>query len=135
MLGVRVDTTKCTMILGMSSVSGSGILPGQTSGSAEWIIVPKPGAVKTNNSESFVVGGFIRYTLDERKHEISLEPNTIEVMALAELHLHYFHEKYVYADNPFTQVLLGNNFTHHTLITQVHHESIHKQRGPDELSS
>src|SRR5262249_29149562 len=49
------------------------------------------------------VGGVVTYTLNGASRSIVLAPATITVFPDAALHLDYFHQRDVFADDPFTE--------------------------------
>ena len=87
--------------LGMALLDGTGKVPAGTTGTARWLIVPAPDAAPTEPTEYFVTGEF-SYTIDGVAVHIPLEPVSITVLPMPRLHVKYFHQRDVYADDPFT---------------------------------
>lgn len=71
------------------------------SGSAEWLIVPYSEAAPTIDL-LYDVGGTLSYMLDNEEISIPLLPTKVTVTPDPSLRVHYFWEKYVIGDNPFT---------------------------------
>lgn len=77
------------------------ILPSETSGSVEWLIIPYSEAAP-DSDRAYDVGGTLRYLLDGVNVTIHLLPTLITVTPDPSLLVHYFWEKYVIGDDPFT---------------------------------
>ena len=92
--------------IGNSTLSGSLnsdlSLPSGMSGSAEWLIVPYSEAAPMSN-QIYDVGGVLSYTLNGEEIVIPLLPTKITVIPDPSLLVHYFWEKYVVGDDPFTE--------------------------------
>ncbi|MBN1763785.1 MAG: hypothetical protein JW860_00880 [Sedimentisphaerales bacterium] len=86
---------------GISDLSGTGTLAPSSSMRAEWIIVPTSDAAPIEPVK-YLVGGRIIYLTNGLDVNIPLTPDIITVKPDAKLHLKYFHEHLVYADDPFT---------------------------------
>ena len=86
-----------------SLVNGDGgwTLSSSGSGAAEWLIVPYSEAAPTEN-QLYDVGGTFSYVVNGKEVSIPLLPSSITVMPDPSLRVHYFWEKYVIGDNPFT---------------------------------
>jgi hypothetical protein len=90
------------VVTGISDVSGGGSLqPGQMF-KAQWLMVPTVDAAPEGETYYFA-GGSIHYFVNGRAVTIPILPDTITVKPDANLHLKYFFERDVYADDPFTE--------------------------------
>ena len=77
-------------------VLGSGDL-----GAAEWLIVPLTEAAPTDN-RNYDIGGAFSYQSNGENVTVPLLPTRITVAPDPSLIIHYFWEKFVIGDNPFT---------------------------------
>ena len=77
------------------------VLPSSGSGAAEWLIVPLSGAAPTENQD-YDIGGRFSYVANNENISVPLLPTRITVAPDPSLIIHYFWEKYVVGDNPFT---------------------------------
>ena len=86
-----------------SLIDGDGgwILASGESGAAEWLIVPLSEAAPTEN-RNYDVGGSFSYISDGENVTVPLLPTRITVAPDPSLIIHYFWEKFVIGDNPFT---------------------------------
>ena len=76
-------------------------LPSEGSGSVEWLIIPYSEAAPKSD-RTYDVGGILRYSLDNESITIRLLPAPITVTPDPSLLVHYFWERYVIGDDPFT---------------------------------
>ena len=88
--------------LGITNIDGSGELPVETSGSAEWIIIPYSEAAPFDE-QLYEIGGTLYYTVYGKNITIPLYPDTVTVKPDPQLHLNYFLERYVKADDALTE--------------------------------
>ena len=72
------------------------------SGSVEWLIVPLSEAAPETD-RVYGVGGTLRYTIDNENLTIPLLPTLITVTPDPSLLVHYFWERTVVGDDPFTE--------------------------------
>ncbi|MGB7328482.1 MAG: Ig-like domain-containing protein [Rubripirellula sp.] len=86
---------------GFTGVDGSGELAPGAMGTSNWVLIPLSEAAPDLITEYFV-GGQITYTDTGREITIDLEPVSIKVRPQPELDLIYFHQRDVFADDPFT---------------------------------
>ncbi|KAH3832132.1 hypothetical protein DPMN_105409 [Dreissena polymorpha] len=91
-------------LIGLSGVDGTGSLQKDTSGSAEWLIIPYSTAAPQDDTQ-YDVGGTLSYSVGGSEFALPLLPDTITVKPNPSLIVHYFHEKYVQGDNPMTQTV------------------------------
>ena len=76
-------------------------LPSEESGSVEWLIIPYSEAAPKSD-RTYDVGGILRYSLDNENITIRLFPSLITVTPDPSLLVHYFWERNVIGDDPFT---------------------------------
>ena len=79
-------------------------LPSETSGTVEWLIIPYSEAAPQSD-RTYDIGGILRYSLDNENITIRLLPSLITVTPDPSLLVHYFWEKFVIGDDPFTDVV------------------------------
>jgi Concanavalin A-like lectin/glucanases superfamily len=86
---------------GLTGIDGAGILGASSSGSAEWILVPTTDAA---GSEPVVyrVSGELTYRHEGNLLTVPLAEVAITVHPSPRLVVQYFHERFVYSDDPFT---------------------------------
>ncbi|MFI4910843.1 MAG: putative Ig domain-containing protein [Sedimentisphaeraceae bacterium JB056] len=92
-------------LTGIDSVSGTGTLSASTNCSALWLIVPTQDAAPLEPVEYFVKGS-LEYDFAGEHVTIPLYPAKITVMPNPNLVVHYFLEREVYSDDPFTPDLV-----------------------------
>ena len=80
---------------------GGWTLPSEASGSIEWLIIPFSEAAPESD-RSYDVGGTLRYSLNDENVTIPLVPAVITVTPDPSLLVHYFWERFVVGDDPFT---------------------------------
>lgn len=85
-----------------TGVDGSGRLGPQTTGRARWTLIPTLEAAPTNGPIVYLVSGTLSYRQDGTNISVPLAAAPITVYPQPELVLRYFHERDVYADDPFT---------------------------------
>ncbi|RME90069.1 MAG: hypothetical protein D6766_13800, partial [Verrucomicrobia bacterium] len=87
---------------GLGAIDGTGEVAPGTTGVAQWDILPTTDTAITGPTVYFV-SGTIRYRQNGALTRVPLAPTAITVYPLAQLHLTYFHERDVLADDPFTE--------------------------------
>ena len=94
--------------IGNSSFTGSltdngdsWLLPSEMSGSISTLIIPLSEAAPVTD-RTYDVGGTLTYSLDGENITIPLLPTLITVTPDPSLRVHYFWERYVVGDDPFT---------------------------------
>ena len=133
-------------LTGFASLSGSGTLAADASGTAEWTIIPTAAAA-ANGITTYYVSGSFSYE-DPATGYVGTStflPSTIEVYPSPSLNLQYFLPENVYGDDPFTPTVetpqpfgLGllvtntgagnaNNFT----ITSAQPQIVDNEKGLD----
>ena len=85
----------------LSGTEGNGTLPEGSSGTAEWLIIPYSEAAPTTPLP-YDIGGRLSYSIDGSDVEFPFIPTSITVYPDPSLIVHYFWEKYVISDDPFT---------------------------------
>jgi hypothetical protein len=86
---------------GITDVDGTGVIGANSSGKATWTLVPTTDAV-AGDSEEFLVSGVLKYRQDTLELTVPLAPTVITVYPSASLAVKYFHQRDVFADDPFT---------------------------------
>ena len=77
------------------------LLPSEGLGSMEWLIIPYSEAAPKSD-RTYDVGGILRYSVDNENITIRLLPAPITVTPDPSLSVHYFWERFVIGDDPFT---------------------------------
>jgi len=85
----------------ISSVDGTGILPGNSTGTAKWLIIPTVDAAPIV-ATTYLVGGTLSYRIDGNDVAVPLAEVPITVLPSPRLTLQYFHQRDVFSDAPFT---------------------------------
>ena len=83
------------------SVGGSWSLASGATGAVEWLIIPYSGAAP-DADHVYNVGGSFSYLLDGENITVPFLPTPITVRPDPSLLVHYFWERYVVGDDPFT---------------------------------
>ncbi len=89
------------ILQGLNAVDGTGILLADSTGSAEWTIIPTNLAAASEPTQ-YSIGGTLSYTENGNVVTVPLLSTPVTVYPQAELYVDYFHERNVYADDPFT---------------------------------
>ena len=87
-----------------TSINGQWMLPSDGTGAVEWLIIPYSEAAPDSN-HIYNVGGSLSYLLGSENITVPLSPTPITVTPDPSLLVHYFWERNVVADNPFTDVV------------------------------
>ena len=85
----------------LTADNGGWSLPSEASGTVEWLIIPYSEAAPQSD-HTYDIGGVLRYSLDNENITIRLLPAFITVTPDPSLLVHYFWEKFVIGDDPFT---------------------------------
>ncbi|MBI5386505.1 MAG: hypothetical protein HZA90_17690 [Verrucomicrobia bacterium] len=80
------------------------LVPPASSGRARWVILPTDDAA-TNGITRYFVGGFMTYTAGAVPGSAILVPGPVNVYPNAKLRLKYFHQRDVFSDDPFTEIV------------------------------
>ena len=89
------------VLTGITATDGTGTLLGGATGSAKFTFVPTHSAAPTNAAQ-YKIGGTLQYTQNGSLVQVPLLPQQITVYPDPLLNLHYFQQRDVYADDPFT---------------------------------
>jgi len=89
------------VLTGLSDVAGTGAIASGAQGSAVWTLLPTRDAAPLANA-LYTVGGTITYTQDGVNLTLPLFPAPITVKPDPLLQFHYFLQRNVYSDDPFT---------------------------------
>ena len=90
------------VLSGLTAVDGTGNLPGTTVGTATWTLIPTLDAAPSSGMAIYLVGGTLSYTQDGTPVTVPLAAAPIQVFPQPELVVRYFHDRNVFADDPFT---------------------------------
>jgi hypothetical protein len=82
-------------------VDGSGTVAANTTATMRWLLIPTDEAAPHTVTE-YMVGGQFGYEMNGSQLTVPLEPVKITVHPDAKLELKYFHQRDVFADDPFT---------------------------------
>jgi hypothetical protein len=85
----------------LNGVDGSGTLQPNSSGSANWTLIPTLDAAP-QAPMNYLVSGTLSYTLNGVAITIPLSPAPITVQPNPQLYVKYFHQRDVFADDPYT---------------------------------
>ncbi|NCQ69135.1 MAG: tandem-95 repeat protein [Microcystis aeruginosa W13-16] len=85
----------------ITAVDGTGTLLANSSGSAEWTFIPT-GIAAPNEPTIYSIGGSLSYKENGNIITVPLLSTPVTVFPQAELYLDYFHQRDVFADDPFT---------------------------------
>jgi hypothetical protein len=86
---------------GIDRVDGTGTLAANSTATMRWLLIPTDEAAPQTVTD-YMVGGLLGYELNGNKLTIPLEAVKITVHPDAKLELNYFHQRDVFADDPFT---------------------------------
>jgi CARDB/Immunoglobulin I-set domain len=89
------------MLTGLTAVDGTGSLAVETVGTAQFTMIPSINAA-TNGQTPYTVGGTLQYDNAGQVVTIQLTPAPISVTPQPQLLVDYFHQRDVYAQDPFT---------------------------------
>jgi hypothetical protein len=89
------------VLSGLNAVDGTGALAGNSTGSAQWTLVPTVDAAPMAPT-NYLVSGTLSYTQGGTVVTIPLAPAPITVQPSPQLYLKYFLQRDVYGDDPYT---------------------------------
>lgn len=104
-------------LAGITGVGGAGTLGIRATGTASWIIIPTLDAAPTNGEAFYLVGGTMTYRQGGLDIAVPLAPAPIRVFPQPELQIRYFHDRDVFADDPFTDEIEPS--VPYSLVAQV----------------
>lgn len=90
-------------VTGLTAIDGSGQLAPAGKGSVAWVIVPSHEAAPTNAPVRYAIGATLVYQQGGNTLTVPMTPAPITVFPQPRLHVAYFHERDVFADDPFTE--------------------------------
>ncbi|XP_068215745.1 uncharacterized protein [Palaemon carinicauda] len=85
----------------LRGVDGEGTLSAESSGTSEWLLIPSSEAAPIS-SVQYDIGGDLTYMLNGKEVVIQFLPTILTVLPDPLLNIHYFWEKNVISDDPFT---------------------------------
>jgi hypothetical protein len=88
----------------LSAVDGTGVLPAQSQGNASWILVPTADAAPAQPTV-YAIGGHLSFTENDQVVTVPLSPVNVTVYPSPSLTVQYFHQRDVFSDDPFTDVV------------------------------
>ena len=90
-----------TLTGSLTAVDGTGMLVPTASGSAQWTLIPTLDAAP-QAATNYLVSGTLSYTQNGVLITIPLAPVPITVQPNPQLYVKYFHQRDVFADDPYT---------------------------------
>ena len=93
-----------TLTGNLNAVDGSGTLQPDGTGSAQWILIPTLDAAPQAPA-NYQVSGTLSYSLNGVTVSIPLSPAPITVQPNPQLYVKYFHQRDVFADDPYTPAI------------------------------
>jgi hypothetical protein len=94
----NIQVTKLT---GLAAIDGTGEIGPQSTGSAQWTMIPRDTAAPLADTV-YTIGGTIRYDQDGTLFSIPVTAVPITVKPDAALYVKYFHQRDVFSDDPHT---------------------------------
>ena len=91
-------------LVNLSAINGTGALGTGQVATVRWTMVPTVEAAPTTPVR-YYVGGRLQYKLNGLDVDIPLQPAGITVHPTARLELKYFHQRDVFSDDPFTDIV------------------------------
>jgi hypothetical protein len=86
---------------GLTGVDGNGMIAAGGKATAQWTFIPT-GLAASEAPQQYQLGGTLSYTENGATVEVPMIAPPITVYPQAELTLDYFHQRDVFADDPFT---------------------------------
>ncbi len=99
--GTGVFGVSDPVLAGITAVDGTGVLAAGATGSAKFTFIPAPDAAP-DGPAIYTIGGSLSFEDDGIPVEQPLAPAPVTVLPQPELILDYFHQRDVFADDPFT---------------------------------
>jgi uncharacterized membrane protein YgcG len=88
-------------LTGLNAIDGTGVIGSQATGKVHWLLVPTTDAA-TSGPEEFLVAGLLRYRQGGLNVTVPLAPAKVTVYPSPSLKVKYYHQRDVFADDPFT---------------------------------
>jgi len=85
----------------LTAVDGTGVLPPNSTGTAQWTLIPTIDAAPQSPT-NYLVSGTFSYLQNGVTITIPLAPAAISVQPNPQLYVKYFHQRDVFADDPYT---------------------------------
>jgi len=95
---------RVTRTTGVDLSDGPGTVASGSAGSVEWTLIPRDSAAPDADTV-YTIGGLLRYNQEGNLVSVPVETVEVTVMPDAALHLSYFHQRDVYSDDPFTEIV------------------------------
>jgi len=95
---------RISRLSGLGAIDGTGEIPAASSGSVKWTLIPRDTAALLEE-QRYTIGGVITYVQDGTRFNIPVENVPITVRPDASLRLKYFHQRDVFSDDPYTDVV------------------------------
>lgn len=89
------------LLANLDAIDGTGMLAAGTTGTVEWTLAPNDAAA-AGGATTYYVSGSLSWTEGGFDVTTDLLPVPIEVQPNAAIEVDYFHQRDVYADDPFT---------------------------------
>ncbi|MEM9079603.1 MAG: CARDB domain-containing protein [Verrucomicrobiota bacterium] len=90
-----------TSLSNLEAIDGTGSIPANQTGSAQWTLIPRDSAALTEDT-AYTIGGSISYNQLNVPFTIPVEPAPITVRPDDSLSMKFFHQRDVIADDPLT---------------------------------
>ena len=117
-------------------------VPGGATGKGTWIIVPTREAAPVTQS-IYSVGAILRYQTGSTEIAMALTPVNITVLPDPSLQIHYFHQRDVLSDDPFTDEIepsqpfnlavmienVGHGVANHVSIVSAQPQIVENEKG------
>lgn len=131
------------VLSGLTAVDGSGVIAAGSRGSAQYLFIPTVDAAR-DQPKNYKIGGTLSYIENGQKITVPLVDAAIVVYPEARLNLHYFQQRDVYGDDPFTEEVVepsepfalgllayndGKGAARNFSITSAQPEIIENQKG------
>jgi hypothetical protein len=97
-----IFVTRAPVLNGLTAIDGTGVLAGGATGRALYVFIPTADAARDQPTR-YTIGGTLSYIESGQKITVPLLPAQITVFPEARLNLHYFQQRDVYSDDPFTE--------------------------------
>ncbi|HQR43916.1 MAG TPA: hypothetical protein PLX97_14575, partial [Gemmatales bacterium] len=91
-------------LTGITAIDGTGTVSASSTGRISWVIIPTDDAAM-NGATQYTVGGVLHYTDNGQEITVNLAEAPITVLPNPALNIHYFHQRDVFSDDPFTDVI------------------------------
>ncbi|MCC5839216.1 MAG: chitobiase/beta-hexosaminidase C-terminal domain-containing protein [Opitutales bacterium] len=93
-----------TRLTGLAAIDGSDTIGSRAAGTAQWTLIPRDTAA-LESAQVYTIGGTIRYVQNGVQFNIPVQNVPITVRPDASLALKYFHQRDVFSNDPYTDVI------------------------------